>query len=58
MKQVDLNRPQAIENIWARYQECFNKRDAVGLAATFTNDGALLTQTPRGATRFGTKAIV
>ena len=49
---------QAIERISAIYKECFNKGDAAGVAGIFTKDGVLISQSPEGAVKSGTQAIV
>ena len=55
---VDPNVRKAVEQVSAAYKEHFNKNDAAGVAALFTKDGLLISQSPEGAVKSGTQAIV
>jgi uncharacterized protein (TIGR02246 family) len=57
-KAVDPNVRKAVEGISALYKEHFNKNDAAGVAALFTKDGLLISQSPDGPVKSGTQAIV
>jgi uncharacterized protein (TIGR02246 family) len=55
---VDPNVRKAVEAISASYKEHFNKNDAAGVAALFTKDGLLISQSLEGPVKSGTQAIV
>ena len=57
-KAVDPSVRKAVEQISAAYKEHFNKNDAAGVAKLFTKDGLLISQSPEGAVKSGTQAIV
>ena len=54
-QQIDQNTRQQIERIAAAYVENWNKHDAAGIAALYTQDGVLVT--PTGAVRSGSQEI-
>ena len=44
---VDQNTKQQIEQIIAAYHDAWNNHNAVGIAGLYTNDGVLVTQSPK-----------
>ena len=46
-EQVDPNTRQQIEKMIAAYHENWNKHNAAGIAGLYTNDGVLVTQSPK-----------
>jgi uncharacterized protein (TIGR02246 family) len=55
---ADPNVREAVEHISASYKEYFNKNDAAGVAALFTKDGVIISQSSEGPVKSGTQAIV